>query len=273
MSIPLQTLLPIDNLKEYKLHLACYNQSEQPLDVFVRNRSEWEGWNAYRGKKNDFNRRYIYSLIDFYPERDIWLFGGIYEVLTRYGHQGDGSYDITLSDDLTEYIGRLKVHFPRPSRATRLKLENHYNNFSLSEILKECYSGEEFCGFNNINHDFKTIQHIIQTNRPGWRDALKNVKGIYLITDKINGKRYVGCAYGDSGIWSRWESYINTGHGGNDELLALIKEKGIDYARNNFVFSILEHMSFNADDAAIIYRENHWKNVLLTRGKYGYNAN
>jgi hypothetical protein len=30
---------------------------------------------------------------------------------------------------------------------------------------------------------------------------LENVKGVYLIVDKSNGKMYVGSAYGDTGIW------------------------------------------------------------------------
>jgi hypothetical protein len=62
------------------------------------------------------------------------------------------------------------------------------------------------------------------------------VKGVYLIVDKKNGKMYVGSAYGDLGIWSRWSCYIGTGHGWNDELTKLIKDNGIQYARDNFQF-------------------------------------
>src|SRR6185437_3065016 len=46
-----------------------------------------------------------------------------------------------------------------------------------------------------------------------------------LIVDRGNGKMYVGSAYGDAGIWSRWTSYIKTGHGGNDQLTRLIQQK------------------------------------------------
>ena len=269
MSIRLTEILPIQNLSDYKMHLACWNKKHQPLDVFVRSKEEWEGWQRYKGEKDNFNRKYIFALIDFYPESDVWLFGGIYEVIARDAR----SYKVRLDKDYEELIGRLKVHFVRPSRAKAVKLEKYYNKMVVSEILKECYTGEEFCGYEKINHGFRSIEHIIKTNKPDWKAALENTKGVYLITDKNNGKRYVGSAYGDSGIWSRWACYIGTGHGGNDELIEIIKEKGIEYARSNFVFALLEYRSMKADDKTIVEREKYWKEVLLTRGQYGYNKN
>ena len=47
-------------MKKYKLHLAAYNGEEQPLDVFARDKEEWQGWNEWRDGKNDFNREYIW---------------------------------------------------------------------------------------------------------------------------------------------------------------------------------------------------------------------
>lgn len=94
-----------------------------------------------------------------------------------------------------------------------------------------------------------------------------------MIVDKSNGKKYVGSAYGDNGIWSRWSTYILTGHGYNDELVDLITKNGLDYARKNFHFAILELRSMKTDDDTIINRESFWKEVLLTRGNFGYNKN
>lgn len=81
--IPLSSLLSIPDPNKYKVHLACWNGQDQPLDVFVRDRDEWDGWNQWRSSKDEFNRTYILSLAHFYFEIDIWLFGGIYEVLSR----------------------------------------------------------------------------------------------------------------------------------------------------------------------------------------------
>lgn len=273
MNIKLSDLIPIDNIQDYKMHLACWNRENHPLDVFVRSKEEWEGWNTWRSQRDDFNRDYIFSLIDFYPEPETWLFGGIYKVLSRGTKNYSHSYTVELDITAQQFIGRLKVRFKRPARAKSVCMESYYDQITVSEILKDCYTGEEFCGYENINHDFHLLESIYKTNKPDWKAALINVKGVYLITDKSNGKRYVGSAYGDSGVWSRWACYIGTGHGWTDELTRLIKKEGIRYARENFSFALLEYRSMKTDDKTIRERESYWKEVLQTRGSYGYNKN
>ena len=117
------------------------------------------------------------------------------------------------------------------------------------------------------------LENIIGIQKPDWKGALESVKGIYLITDTNNGKRYVGSAYGDNGIWSRWANYVATGHGNNAELVQVIKRPGIQYARKHFRFALLETRSMNTDDNVVIQREQHWKRILLSQGDYGYNKN
>ena len=123
-----------------------------------------------------------------------------------------------------------------------------------------------------MEHGFSQLEAIIKQHKPDWKAALENVKGVYLIVDKSNGKMYVGSAYGDAGIWSRWACYIGTGHGWNDELTKLINTNGIGYARENFQFSILEFRSMRTDDQVIINREQYWKRALQTNA-FGYNKN
>lgn len=95
-----------------------------------------------------------------------------------------------------------------------------------------------------------------------------------MLTDTKTGKRYIGSAYGDSGIWSRWSQYIANGHGGNKQLRELVEQKGFEYVENNFKFTLLEmHPMFKTDDF-IIQRESFWKGVMMTREKEtGYNSN
>ncbi len=133
-----------DKLDQYKAHFARYNgrlepdRPEEPLDAFVRSKKRWDGWNKYKVKKrNDFNRKYIFSLMKFYPEDSIWLFGGIYEVLSIKR----GEYVIKSVDNGKKFIGRLKLRHSYKSRAARVKLENYFDDFVISEILKEQYSG------------------------------------------------------------------------------------------------------------------------------------
>ena len=273
MNIQLSQVYPVAHPGQYKLHLASWNQSDQPLDVFVRNRAEWDGWNRWRGARDDFSREFIFSLIDFYPERDRWLFGGAYRILSRKKTNHAASYEIELMDESQPFIGRLKISLKRPGRAKAVNFENHYKDLVVSEILPAAYTGEAFCGYDQIDISFPMLESIFAIQRPDWKVALENAKGVYLITDTGNGKRYVGSAYGVTGIWSRWACYVGTGHGYNDELMEIIKASGIGYARKHFRFSLLEHRTMKTDDNVVIQREQYWKGVLLTRSDYGYNKN
>lgn len=271
--IPVSRLIDIDNPKEFKFHAARWNKHVQPLEVYVRDKKEWYHWNTWRNDKDEFSRKYIFSLIDFYHERDMWLFGGIYEVVKRNNIPQSHSYEIRELTEYCAYTGRLKIKLEKPSRGRAFKLEKHFDKMFVSEILKQPYSGEVFPGYENINHDFDILIPIFRNENKDWKAGLANIKGVYVITDKSNGKKYIGKASGDSGIWSRWSSYIESGHGGNDELTKLIKEKGYDHAKSNFRLALLEYRSMKTDDKIIDERETYWKEVFLSRGKFGYNSN
>lgn len=274
--ILVQDIIKLNNLSEYKLHLGSWNGEVNPLDVFVLDFNNWKAWNEWKGIRDDFNRQYIFSLIDYYHEPNKWLFGGIFKVRKRYHDKvnENGGYEVELIQDSVKFIGRLIIEFKRTTgRGRAFKLENYIDKFSVSELLRSRYSGETFCGYENINHDFTTLETVFRTQKLDWKGALENVKGVYQIIDKSNGKKYIGSAYGEYGIWSRWACYIGTGHGWNDELTTLINEKGFNYARKNFRFCLLEYRPMKTDDSIIINRESFWKEALMSRGKYGYNHN
>lgn len=143
----------------------------------------------------------------------------------------------------------------------------------MQEILREPYSGRSFPGYEEIDLSFEELETLVRNDRPDWKAALESVKGVYLITDITTGKRYVGSAYGDQGIWSRWCSYVSSGHGGNIELRALAVDPELEYCRKSFRFALLEHRPKLATDEAIVARASFWKRILLTRGDYGLNRN
>ena len=278
MEIKLKDILNFEDEKQYKVHLAVYNQIEEPLDVFVRNKEEWKEWSRWvNGNKNKLNRKYVFILINFYPEKNIWLFGGVFEIGNHKIHKKPHLhliYETKLTNQFKAFIGRLKIYFDRKNRRqTYPNLETYIGEFAVTEILKEKYTGKKFPGYENINIGFRDLENIIKTEKTDWKTALENVKGVYLITDGKNGKKYVGAAYGENGVWARWSCYTVTGHGHNDELSKLIKEKGKDYARKNFKLSVLEYRPMKTDDKYIIERENYWKETLLSRGDFGYNKN
>lgn len=273
MDIYLSDIWRIENLTDYKVHFARINrgnvQPVEPLEVWTRDKEEWQEWQEYRPGRDDFNRQFIFSLAQFYHETDIWLFGGIFRVLSR---RADG-YEVELTKIGETFTGRLKLHSPYRSRTTRVNLENHYANFKLQEILREPYSGRSFPGYEDIDISFDELETLVRNGRPDWKAALESIKGIYLITDIKTGRRYVGSAYGEQGVWSRWCSYIASGHGGNVELRSLVNNVRLEYSRANFRFALLEHRSSRTPDEVIIARESFWKRILLTRGDLGLNRN
>lgn len=269
MAILLNDLWPINDPKNYKVHFGHRASGVEPLDEWVRDRAEWERWQQTRPKSNDFNRPYIFSLMDFYHEADVWLFGGVFRVTDRH----EDRYEVELTEELAAFIGRLKLQFRYGARNRRVNLETRYQKFTVSEVLREPYSGQRFPGYEDIDISFGELEALVQNSRPDWKAPLEKVKGVYLITDTRTGKRYVGSAYGDEGIWSRWVSYVSSGHGGNAELRQLVKDQKLSYPRANFRFVLLEYHAPRTSEEKIIERETFWKNALLTRGEYGLNRN
>lgn len=114
---------------------------------------------------------------------------------------------------------------------------------------------------------------MIVNDSAAWKGALQ-VKGVYLITDVSTGKKYVGKASGSGGFWQRWSDYISDGHGGDVDLRRLINSNGgMDYARKNYKFTLLEIVESSLE-ADIDDRENYWKRVLMSRmPEVGHNKN
>lgn len=269
MTILLKDIWPIEDPANYKAHFARWNGEEQPLEAFVRDRREWQGWQEYRPGRNEFNRPFIFSVIQFYHEADAWLFGGVFRVVARHGDR----YEVELTDVGRSFIGRVKLYSSYRGRTTRTYLENHFDEFKVLEILREPYTGRLFPGYEDIDLSFEELEALVMNERPDWKAALESIKGIYLISDAKTGKRYIGSAYGDKGIWSRWCSYVASGHGGNVELRALANDPSLAYFRTNFRFALLEHRSVRTPDETILAREAFWKRILFTRGTQGLNRN
>lgn len=273
-SIPLKSLIPNLDPSEFKLHCAVWNNVDQPLDVFARSRDEWAGWNAWRGKRNDFNRQFIFSMMNYYQEDDRWLFGGIFEVLARHDEPNSQSYEIKLREDLLPgHIGRLKLGFPNKSRTIRRNFENVIDQIEVVEILASPYSGIPFPGLNNINVSLRELQMIASQQRDDWRGALRHMKGVYAIHDQTTGQAYVGSAYSKVGLlWARWGQYSANLHGNNVKLRELAGKMGSEYMLKNMRFSLLEFWSERTPDQEVLNRETYWKEVLLTR-TFGLNGN
>ena len=170
------------------------------------------------------------------------------------------------------FIRRLYVRHKRTGRNIRRTMESVLPTMTVSSILEEPFAGDPFPGHDRINHSLADLQAVVAQARADWRIALESMKGVYVIHDRETGQRYVGSAYGDTGIWQRWSTYAATLHGGNVGLRELVEEKGEEYYRTNMRFALLEYWSMRTDDDHVLERESYWKDVLHARS-LGHNRN
>lgn len=164
-------------------------------------------------------------------------------------------------------FGRLIIKFHKDNAYVTLKGE-HIDRFYVKELLPDIFDNDNFPGYDRVNISWEELSRVLEKDT--WKTALQNQKGVYLITDVSNGKRYVGSAYGKDMLLGRWNDYVKIGHGNNKEL----KNLSFDYIKENFRYSILDIFKSTTNDNIIIEREGWWKEVLLSRDeKYGYNRN
>lgn len=265
----LRIYLPDINESECKIHLAGWNGSENPVDVFLAgDLKEWQSWQT----KKNFERKYVITLLQL-PSGNKWLFAdGYYSSGCEYIEKEE-YYRYRTSEicNFQELSGRLILEFTRSGRQSYLNAENWTDEILVSELMPVKMAIEDFAGYSRVLLSKKKLKIIITQGIVSWRTALSNVSGIYLITDINTGKFYVGSATGEGGIWQRWTAYADNGHGGNRELQALLSEKGNDYS-NHFQYSILEIADTHSSPTDVLARESYWKDVLCSR-KHGYNAN
>ena len=249
-----------------KVHLACWNGHEHPLDVFFA--GTFKEWQEQQNRRN-FQCRQVIGLIDL--SRNEWLFGGVYEILDCAQKSGPGVpfiYRTRLLAGQEDLIGRIVVRHQRSGRNSYIWCKPNVP-LPLVEIRREKLTIGDFPGYNAVVLSHAQLQLITRQLVASWHGALANIKGIYLITDTSSGRHYVGKASGKEGLWHRWCAYADTGHGGNAELKRLLREKGMNHAAH-FQYSILEIADSHASDADILARESHWMKVLSSRG-FGLN--
>ena len=268
-----------DAYTDYKIHLATGHLDKmEPYRCFLLD--QFKQWQEEQTSKN-WSRKYIISLI--YYSKNIWLFGGVYEVLPidpvpiKKEKWTGWKYETKLLNIQSDLIGRVLFYFKKDFRASYPKLELQASkgmspsDIYISSILDKKVAITDFPGFDHVNIDYETLRLVVNDGIVSWKSALSNVKGVYLITDKLTGRQYVGSAYGDDCIWQRWSAYAKNGHGGNTELMELLKANGENY-KLHFKYSVLEICNMSLGTEYILSRENHWKEVLMTR-QFGLNKN
>lgn len=258
-------LLPED----CKIHLACWNGVDDPLHAYFQ--GEFDDWQAWQRHRN-FQRPRVISLISL-PAPDRWLFAGVHDSKGCEWMESKElyRYEMERLPATDELDGRLVVDFRRPGRQSYLLAEKWVDLLTVSEVRPQRMVFQEFPGYHRVILPMEILELVVTRDIESWKGALKSVGGVYLIADRATGKLYVGSAVGEGGIWARWCSYAEDGHGGNTELKALLEANEPDYSKN-LQFGILEIADTNSSIEEILERESRWKELLLTR-KFGLNAN
>lgn len=275
LQIKLDDILKIskNNAANVKVKFNQNDGNEDPMNLYLRDpeiiNSQWLFW---RNKQRYFNVGQI-AICLLKLSYDTWLLTTIKKVTEELDVYNGINYHGEELQEYRQYFGRVIIKYHKTAQTQGMFYDTVCNDLEVLEILPTVYDGDEFPGYDKVCLSYMQLASIIQRKKKSWMTALENQKAIYLITDKENGKQYVGSATSDKGmLLSRWSSYIQNGHGGNVELKKVVLEKGFDYVKKNFQYSILENYNAKVDDHVILDRESWWKETLQSR-QFGYNYN
>lgn len=251
-------------LDEY--YLKYYNTKESQKYCY------WSHYgNQIQNQRNFTNEGQI-NIGFFQMSEDKWLLitvGKITKIPSIPAHCDFDDY----KEKYTSFYGRLIVKLKKGNTQSRytFNLKTYLDKCEVFEILPKPYEGEEFKGFDRINLRFNELIDILDgKSRKSWKEAMSQIQGVYCLTDTSNGLLYIGSATGKGGFAQRWKDYLNNQTGGNKKLIELYKEKGEDYFKKNFTFTVIEWYPLNYDENKIIEREYYLMNVFNTRDN-GYN--
>jgi hypothetical protein len=168
-------------------------------------------------------------------------------------------FDLAPTDFYASWKGRLIVGWPPPERSWWRRA--HRNEIPVLAILEDSALDAAMPEWDAIGLTWEELA-VLPTR---WKSALSQWRGIYYIFDSSDGKAYVGSAYGRDNLLGRWQSYRDSGHGGN----RLLRQRD----PRNFRFSILQRVSPDMDSDDVIRLEATWKERLHSRQPHGLNDN
>lgn len=244
----------ISNIYElyiYRRDLFEKYQSEQKKGRF----DKIKYWVVFLGEKESTSR-----------------FLGIYEIMGRKQSPHKQEEEILDLRHLSEFQfleEKVIIDWSKSPLNWYLYYNKERQVLRIEEGLTKSDGTPVFRNYEDIILDFVQLNKVLKDQ--DWIKVLKAINCIYLITDKSNGKVYVGSTSGKERIFQRWAQYGKDGHGGNVELEKLIK-KDSQYHIKNFQWTILETLKSNITQQEAVERENLWKRKMLSL-EHGYNNN
>lgn len=233
-----------------------------PYDWYLNDREKFIAYQSEQHKDIFNDVDYVVSFIG--EDSTLARMVGVYQILGRDTERETLTgvdkfcYKMVELDGFDEFNERVIVDWGKSARTFHQWLDK--NDKSIVAVERKGF--DWVCpDYEEISLTYGQLSHIINEGLDAWKRKLTVVNGIYVISDRKTGKLYVGSTYNRDGIWGRWEDYARTGHGGDVKLASLIAEEP-DYAKDNFVWSILQTLPLNVSDIEAIRVETLWKNKL-----------
>lgn len=278
--ITLHKILEIYGVNPTKVRVVRHGNKEIPiLETFQENLPRLEVYQSYQSPRKYGDANAIAVFAPYYKTTALFL--GLWDILgctenseftkknldelKRFSlpeswYSDHSRYNLKRNNILDDLSERLVIEWGASTVSWVQKKDKEVVELKGKKTIGD------FQSFGQVSlayQDLKTMTQYPDTNLT-WIKALSSVNGVYLIQDTITGKLYVGSAYGEKGIYGRWSTYAQKGHGGNLELQNLDP--------SSFIFSILEIVPTTTTADGVIEHENRWKEKLGTR-QFGLNKN
>ena len=265
--------IPNEQFEDIRVKFNICSPYEDPLEVYKNDPERINtSWLFWREKRRYYPYPGIVAISLIRLSYDTWLLTTIKKVTKLL--DGDGvAYEGEEVDRYKSLYGRVILRYHKSSMQGVMKYSTVVDDLVVHELLPGTFDGDDFPGYDRVRLTYDQLKRIVRNRKRDWIAALENQKAVYLITDTQTGKMYVGSATSENGmLLTRWQNYVDSGHGGNVGLIELMEKRGFSYIKRNFVYSILENYNARVDDHVVLVRESWWKDTLLTR-KFGYNRN
>lgn len=276
-----------DNANESRIKLVRHSSEVKP-DSFIYNKYKGSVYKLYRtdyalfkewqSEQSDSKMKNVDYLVVFLAEEGCECrFIGVYRNNGPKRATGNGfsEYAIEEVEGFEGLKDKVVIDWGKGTLSWMQKWQSTKNVRRIDQVN----TGDDipyFIRYEDVILSFSQLQKVVEDKE--WKSKLESLNCVYMILDKETGKQYVGVTYKDmkpgikNGILGRWTEYAKTGHGNNKLLVALLAEKGISYADQNFQWTILETLPLNVTPKVAIDRESLYKKKFGTR-EHGYNEN
>lgn len=253
----------LDRLAKIKL----VRHKDKRLDLYNMYRTDRNSFLDYQNSQSKDVFRDVDYIVSFIGEEGVLArFIGVFRIIGKEEIGNGFKYkmsDVSGYDDLKERV--------------LIRWENaicwHQWIKNEMEIVEICpgLHYKRFTDYFDLILMYSELEEIICNQYNDWKAVLSSIKGIYLITDTNTGKLYVGSAYGENGIWGRWNDYISTSGHGNNKILKELISNNLDY-KLYLQFSILMILPKTVTSDEAILKERLFKRKLGSNS-FGLNAN